>query len=191
MRCKTDGFQSATTAAPMVPAALLRIDAGGGRWCVLHTRARNEKALAVDLDRSGLCYFLPLVQTTRRHGRRRVEVWLPLFPGYVFFAYETDEQRVRALQTNRIATVIEAADQDRLCQELEQIRRALASQRRVALYPGIRKGRRCRVTGGSLKGLEGVVMRRGDTGRIFLDVAMLGQSAVVEIDVTLLEPAGA
>ncbi|MFQ5471811.1 MAG: transcription termination/antitermination protein NusG [Dehalococcoidia bacterium] len=159
-----------------------------GRWWLLHTKARNEKALAIQLCDFGLDYFLPLIRVPRCYGRRRVEAVMPLFPGYLFVACVTDEDRYRVLYTKRVANVIAVTEQQRLILELEQIRRALLTTKRAELYPGIKKGRRCRVTGGSLKGLEGVVSGRRATGRIFLDVTMLGQSAVVDIDVTLLEP---
>ena len=172
---------------PMVRGGDASIEASSGRWWVLHTKARNEKALAGQLHDFGVAYFLPLIRVPRTYGRRRVEVLIPLFPGYVFAAYETEEDRYRVLDTHRVANAISVSDQERLKRELEQIRRALMAQTCVGLYPGIRVGRRCRVSSGPLRGIEGVVTRRGRTGRVHLDVGLLGQSAVLEVEMTLLE----
>ena len=76
-----------------------------GRWWVLHTRARNEKALATDLDERRISYFLPLARVQRRYGRRVVEVELPLFPGYLFMCGQ-EEDRYTALTKKRVANVL-------------------------------------------------------------------------------------
>lgn len=164
------------------------ISESGGRWCVLHTKARHDKSLGWDLLRMEITYFLPLVRTPRVYSGRRAEAVLPLFPGYLFAAVSSDQDRYRILSTQRVARVIDVVDQARIRRELDQIRQAVLTPHQVDLYPGIKKGRRCRVIAGSLKGLEGVVTLRRETGRIHLDVTMLGQSAVVEIDAMLLEP---
>ena len=173
---------------PMTRATDQSIEQMPGWWWLLHTKARHEKALAWDLRECGLDYFRPLVRTPRSYRGRRVEVDLPLFAGYMFFSAVRDEDRYRVLDTNRVAGVIEVVNQDRLRSELEQVRRAVNSPHRVSLFPGIKSGRRCRIKSGSLKGIEGVVIRRASTGKVFLDIATLGQSAEVEIDVTLVEP---
>jgi len=174
---------------PIMPESHSTIAGTAGRWCALHTKSRNDKALAWDLLRLELPYFLPMVRMTRSYGGRRAEAVLPLFPGYVFAAVESDQDRYRILNTHRVARIIDVVDQVQIRTELEQIRRAVMSPHAVDLYPGIKKGVRCRVIAGSLRGVEGVVLMRREMGRIFLDVTMLGQSAVVEIDAMLLEPA--
>lgn len=162
------------------------LDAVDGVWWVVHTRARHEKALAADLDRTGVGNFLPLVRVQRRYGGRTTEADLPLFPGYLFFCGGEDE-RYATLATDRVARVIRVVDQDRLKAELGRIFRLVSSDVPVDLYPGIRRGRRCRVAGGCLKGLEGVVLRRRGRCCVHVSIDALGQSAEVEIDTSLLE----
>jgi transcription antitermination factor NusG len=157
-----------------------------GRWWVLHTRSRNEKVVATSLARHRVQYYLPLVRLERTYAKSRVTVRLPLFPGYLFLCGD-HEARERAWKTKRVAKILEVDDQDQLRSELSQICRALESDGKVDLFTSLRKGRRCRITGGTLKGLEGVVLRRGRHCRMYLSVTMLGQSAVVEVDGALLE----
>lgn len=158
-----------------------------GRWWVLHTRARNEKVVASVLARHRVCYYLPLARLERTYAKCRVTVRLPLFPGYLFLCGD-HEARERALKTNRVAKILEVEDQGQLRAELRQVCRALEADGKVGLFTSLRRGRRCRITGGTLKGLEGVVLRRGRHCRMYLSVTMLGQSAVVEVDGALLEP---
>jgi transcription antitermination factor NusG len=161
------------------------VDVLEGPWWLVHTKARNEKALAADLDRLGVGCYLPLAHTSRRYGGRTVFVDIPLFPGYLFLS-GGPEERLAALGTNRVANVIRVVAQERLKADLRQIFRVTTSNTPVDVYPGIRRGRRCRVTHGCLKGIEGVVIRRRGVCRVYISVVALGQSAEVEIDASLL-----
>ncbi len=162
------------------------IDAYTGRWWVVHTKSRSEKALAADLDKRAIGYFLPLVRIRRSHGGRSVRVELPLFPSYLFLC-GGEEERYATLMTHRVARVISVVDQEGLKNELRHIHRMTTSDEAVDLYPGLRRGRRCRVLRGSLAGLEGVVLRRRNACRVSVGVEVLGQSAELEIDPSLLE----
>lgn len=164
----------------------LPIDALDGDWYVVHTRARNEKALAADLDVRGIGYFLPLVRVRRVYGGRTSFVDLPLFPGYLFLCGGSAE-REATLRTNRVASILSVCDQSRIRVELRHVYRTTSGDVPVDLYPGIRTGRLCRVARGSLKGLEGVVLRRRSVCRVYVGIEVLGQSAELELDPGLLE----
>ena len=157
-----------------------------GRWWVLHTRARTEKVVAAHLARHNVQFFLPLLRHRRRSAGTKKIVAIPLFPGYVFLC-GTDDDRRRALQTNRLANVLNVPDQDQLRNDLQQIERVLDSRETVDLFPRLQKGARCRVIAGSLAGIEGVVLQRQGPWRVYVGVAFVGQSAELEIDSTMLE----
>jgi transcription antitermination factor NusG len=158
-----------------------------GRWWALHTRARNEKLVATALAQRGIPHYLPLVSLQRNYGPRRVTVELPLFPGYLFLLGGADECAA-ALRTRRVAMVLRIDGQAQFRDELRQIHRVVESGESVDLYPGLQEGRRCRVISGSLAGLEGVVLRRRSSSRMYIAATVLRQSAVIEIDCALLEP---
>jgi hypothetical protein len=155
-------------------------------WRVAHTKSRNEKALAWGLLHANIRYFLPLAEKTTRRKGRRYTTLLPLFAGYLFFSGD-DEARYRALASNRVSQIIEVIDQKRLIRELTQIHQALASGLPMDPYPHLQAGDRCRVKGGPLQGLEGVLLRKKSCTRLLLEVAILGQAAAVEIDADLLD----
>ena len=165
---------------------LAPVDRLVGCWWLVHTKSRMEKALAADLERLGVGFYMPLLQTKRRYSGRVFDMSLPLFPGYIFLCGDEDD-RYATLMTHRVARVIAVVDQERLKNELRQVYRVTTSDQSVDLYPGLRKGRRCRITKGSLQGIEGVVIRRRGQCRIYLGVEVLGQSAELEIDPGLLE----
>ncbi len=155
-------------------------------WWVLHTRARNEKAVARDLTRAHIEHYLPLFQVRRPRSRRPQPTTLPLFPGYVFL-YGCEQARAYALRTNRVANVLSVPDQPQFEHELRQIYRVVESGTPVDLHPGLQEGSRCRITTGGLSGVEGVVVQRCNVSRVHLAATFLGQSAVIEVDTSWVE----
>jgi transcription antitermination factor NusG len=157
-----------------------------GQWWVVHTRSRNEKALAHDLIHRNISYFLPMSWKVRRRSRRTIRSFLPLFSGYLFFCGQED-QRIELLRTNRVANIIEVKDQQTLLDELVQIDQALRAGAPLTPHKYIKAGQRCRVIAGPLIGLEGIVVRTKSATRLVLQIDILGQAASVEIDIDMIE----
>ena len=156
-------------------------------WRVLHTKPRQEKAIARTLAASGIRHFLPTIRETKIYGHRKRIVDRPLFASYVFLN-GTREEAWFAVGTRRVAQVIEPPDPERLAIELEQIRIALAGQATLDPYPYLKAGKRVRVCAGPFKGVEGVVDIRKRQDRLILKVESLGRAVCLEIDAGLLEP---
>ena len=157
-----------------------------GKWWVAHTKSRNEKALAQDLIKHNVCYFLPMIWKILRYKKRKLKSLLPLFGGYIFFCGD-EKDRLNALRTNRIANVIEVQDQQKLVQELTQIEKAINSGTLIQPHKYIKKGQQCRVTAGPLAELNGIVVESKGSARLVLQIDMLGQAASVEIDTDTIE----
>ena len=79
-------------------------------------------------------------------------------------------------------------DQERLLDELEQIRSALHRGGQLSPCPFAVVGARCRVAKGPFEGVEGVVSSRLGHNRLALQIHTLGRGALLEIDADLLEP---
>src|SRR5262245_27833929 len=71
---------------PMLHPAVSSLRELTGQWWVAHTRARNEKALAWEMARRDVGYFLPMIRRTIFSGGRRRRSLVPLFPSYVFLS---------------------------------------------------------------------------------------------------------
>ena len=155
-------------------------------WMVLHTRARQEKAVARHLAAAGVKHDPPLVEriTVTRGRKHRAEI--PLFTGYVFLKGEKQDA-YDAISTKRVASFIEVRDEARLEEELRQIHEAIASGLPIEEFTQIAVGQRARVTKGPLLGTEGVVIEEARRTRLVLHVEILGQGASVEIERDLLE----
>lgn len=159
-----------------------------GRWYVAHTRARQEKKLAEELSRLKIPHYLPLRQSvTRSRTTRRVSrSMLPLFRGYLFFK-GGEEQRYRALQTHRIAHVLNVPDQRQLVNELLHIQRLLANTPELLVARNLKTGNWVRIIAGPLQGLEGVIEYLAKGAKLNLNVTILGQSVSVEVANDLVE----
>lgn len=171
-----------TLGAGSLPSALLPSRRRGEhfRWHVLHSRSRQEKVLVQSLAGLGIDCWLPLRRELHLHRGRRVEVCLPVFPGYVFL-WGQNEDTWAADRTRRVAHVIPVADQATLEWELANLHLALVHGAPLEPFAALRVGVRARVRSGPFAGLEGVVASRVRPERLVLQVTMLGTATRLEI----------
>jgi transcription termination/antitermination protein NusG len=162
-------------------------DQSRGMWFVLHTRSRQEKAVAEDLSARRISCFLPLVRQVRYYGRRKALVDEPLFPGYIFLR-GVIEQAYTADRSRRIAGIIRVHDQQWLDWELKNLYIALRAQAPLDPFPYLKRGVRVEVRSGPFRGLQGLVEDRLKIDRILLQVNMLGRGVSLEVDGALVEP---
>ncbi len=159
-----------------------------GRWCALYTRHQHEKTVASILSTKGLEVFLPTYRTVHRWKDRNKQLELPLFPSYLFFKYE-ENRRVQILSTPGVHMILTTGNAPAVIptEEINAIQRAGEGPLRLEPHPFLKCGDTVRIKSGPLVGLEGFVSRKKDVFRLVLSVEMLGRSAAVEIDGSLLE----
>lgn len=172
----------------MLPEGVLGVEQMPGRWWVAHTKARFEKVFAWDLFSRGIGYFLPMIERVRVSGGRKRRVLMPLFTSYVFFC-GGERDRYQAMTTGRLCRTIDAPNQGGFVAEIAAVEKALRGHGVLDPYPFAAVGERCRVACGPFAGLEGIVVHRGKTARLVLEVSILSQGACLEIDTDLVEPA--
>jgi transcriptional antiterminator RfaH len=154
-------------------------------WWAVHTRPRAEKSLARKVRGQGVSYFLPLHRTRPAAGRGPV-AHLPLFPGYLFLFGDADA-RLRALETNLVASVLSVPDQRELADDLRRIHQVLTSGAPIRPEPELEPGAAVEITAGPLAGLRGRVLRRGPRPRLYVEVRLLRQGVSVEIESWMVE----
>jgi len=159
-----------------------------GQWYVVHTRSRFEKALACDLLRLGINYYLPMrLKTYISSGKKRRSM-LPLFTSYLFYCSQDVEDKSKVFQTGRAVSIMDVVERERFVKELSAIEAAITNNSSLEAFENIPIGRRCRVISGALLGTEGVAIEcRPDKARVVLEVSVLGKGVVMEIDRSMLE----
>jgi transcription antitermination factor NusG len=156
---------------------------------VAYGKPRQEKALAWDLCRKEIPYFLPMVYRETVSGGRRRRNLYPLFPSYLFFA-GGEAARAAALRTDRIVRIVEIDDSQRpqFQQEMASLQIAVQNfPESIKLYPRLVPGARVRVTAGLMKNIEGIIIQSENKKKLWLGVTILGVGATLEIHADLVE----
>jgi transcription termination/antitermination protein NusG len=160
-----------------------------GRWWVVHTKARGEKALARHLFGRSVSYYLPLHRNTWKNNGRTFTSHLPLFPGYVF-VYGDEDDRVAALESNQVSRLLPVTDQDRMVSDLRRVDRMLAADAPVAPADAMAPGQPVRIVAGLFEGLTGTLVHQGGQLRLVVEVDFLKQAVSVEVEGWTVEPVG-
>jgi len=165
-------------------------DAVAPFWYALQTRYRFEKKVALQLQQKDIEIFLPLRQELHRWSDRDQEIYVPLFPGYVFVRVENSkEQRLRVLQTGGIYSFVSTAG-DPLpipASQIEHLQLLLSQRVACSLRPFLKIGQRVRIRGGCLHGLEGIFSQDGPRSLV-ISIESIQRSVAIEIEGYELEP---
>jgi len=165
-------------------------------WYAVFTRSHFEKKLASELTAKGVENYVPLFQELHQWKDRKKLVELPVFPSYVFAHFvDTGAQRLQILKCPGTVRIlgIEGRLEPIPELEIESIRRLLSADVPCFAHPFLKEGAWVRVKRGSLKGLEGLLVRVKNKTRLVLSVTLLSQAVATEIDihdVGVIRPAG-
>jgi transcriptional antiterminator RfaH len=152
---------------------------GERKWWCLHTKPRQEKAIARELRKAEVAYYLPQAKKESHTPQgRRIESVVPLFPSYMFLKGKS-EDRLIALRGNRVVAVLEVADQGALANDLKQIHTMINSGLTVIEEPTVPVGTTVRVATGPLTGVVGKVIKRANGDHFVAVVHFLGRGATV------------
>lgn len=161
-------------------------DGGTPRWLVAHTRPRQEKALARYLLTRRIPYYLPQSTRVTRH-RERPDSWVPIFPGYLFLK-TTANGTIEALQSNRIAAMLNVPDPRGLVEDLQRVKRLIDSKLPLYQEDQLTTGQTVRISAGPLLGMTGIIESRPGPYRFIVAVNFIGQGVSVEVEARALEP---
>lgn len=153
-------------------------------WYAAYTCANHEKRVAGELDARSVEHFLPLYGSVRRWKDRRVQLDLPLFPGYVFVRLPLCE-RLRVLQIPSVVRLVGfgALPVPLPDEEMELMRSGLSQSAVAQPYPFLTVGRRVRITAGPFAGLEGILKRTKSDFRVVVSIDIIQRSVAVDIDI--------
>ena len=130
-------------------------------------------------------HYLALVQSVRRYGQQTKTFLKPLFPGYVF-AKVAVESKSRIYQQDLLARAIIVEHEAAFLLQLADVKAIVASGFELTVMPLLTKGRRVKIVGGPLHGLEGFVDDPANPRGIVLSVDVLRQGLLVKVPVANL-----
>jgi transcriptional antiterminator RfaH len=151
-------------------------------WYVCHTKPRCEKKFAALMAAERIEHYLPLVESVRHYAQQTKRFTKPLFPGYVFARIEID-RKARIYQQDLLARAIPVTDEAAFLGQIDAVRAMVASGYQLTVMPLLVRGRRVRVAGGALHGLEGYVDDPANPQGIVISVDVLRQGLLVKMPV--------
>lgn len=156
-------------------------------WLVCHTKPRCEKKFAALMKAEKFEHYLPLVDSVRKYAQQTKKFTKPLFPGYVF-AQVPAEKKARIYQQDLLARAITVEDVATFLRQLADVKTIVASGFELSVRPLLAKGRRVKIIGGPLHGLEGFVDNPANPQGIVLSVDVLQQGLLVRVPAENLQP---
>jgi transcription antitermination factor NusG len=153
------------------------------QWFALAVKPRFEKSVAQALAMKGYDAFLPTYKKHSRYGARSKDSELPLFPGYVCCRFDV-QSRLPILTTPGVIQVLGAGSLPIPLSDTEvnSLRTAMRGQFPIEPYPFVDAGRRVRIKGGALAGVEGIVIGCKHSLRLVLSISLLQRSVLLEVD---------
>jgi transcription antitermination factor NusG len=153
-------------------------------WYAVHTKSRHEKRVAAQLTEQSVCTFLPLLVQLNRWSDRKRKVEVPLFSCYAFVRIaQTSEDRLHILRTPGVLGFVgydrrgTAIPQE----QIESIQTALRENIPCSPHAYIQTGKRVRIRGGSLDGVEGILERHGADQCLIVSVELLRRSVSIRV----------
>jgi len=160
------------------------------RWYAAYTCANHEKRVAEQMRQRSVEHFLPQYRSLRRWKDRRIELELPLFPGYVFVRMALRE-RLRVLEVPSVVHIVSFGGRPVALpdEQMTRLRDGLSPSLRAGPHPYMTAGRRVRILHGALAGMEGILLRLKGSLRVVLSLDLILRSISVEMDAADITPA--
>jgi transcription antitermination factor NusG len=154
-------------------------------WYAIHTRARHEGNVAGLLVEKGVTAYLPLISEVHHWSDRRKVVETPLFSCYAFVQLPSFlGYRLRVLQNPGVIGFvgIRGMGIPIPAKQIEDIKTLLEHEDACTAYPFLKVGRRVRIRGGSLAGVEGILVGKNADQSLVVSIELIQRSVAVRIE---------
>jgi len=154
-------------------------------WKVVFIASRQEKKVALQLERDGIEFYLPLYKKLQQWSDRKKWVEFPLFNGYLFVK-PNKLQRDKVLELHGAVAYVRynGADAKVKDKEIEIIKSVLESGYSLETMntpDDFEIGEQVVVTEGPLNGQVVDILRRNNEEHYLVSFGILGQSIKIEL----------
>ncbi len=160
----------------------------GPKWYAVFTLPQNEKSAARQLGLREVEAFLPTYEAVKVwKNRQRVCTVLPLFPTYLFVRIDC-RQRRRVLESPGVIHIVSNGREQVPVPDAEiELLRSGMREKTMEPYRELAVGKKVRIKSGSMEGVEGVLVRKGNGFRFVMALKLINQFAAVEVEAEDLE----
>jgi len=151
-------------------------------WYAIQTRARHEHAVEQRLRSRGMTTFLPVTTEVHRWSDRHKRVEVPLFSCYLFIhSALLPQDRLRLCRDGSVFGVVGCNGQGTPIpdEQIDAVRSLIAHNIPWSFHPFLKCGRRVRIRGGALDGVEGIFLSRSGHDRLIISVDTVQRSLAV------------
>lgn len=157
-------------------------------WYAVYTQPRKETAAREHLERQGFEVFLPRYLRRRSHARRTDTVPAPLFPRYIFVAFDAEESGWRVIRSTRgvIDLVRNGLTPVPVPESIiEGIKHRQDEDGYVVLgrYVKFDRGTPIKIGAGPFANYEAIFEAQRDEDRVVALLSLLGRKVVVELPI--------
>jgi transcription antitermination factor NusG len=153
-------------------------------WYAVRTMSRHEKKVAAQLDHKGINAYLPLIPQRRCWTDRQKLVLFPLFPGYVFvYISSFSQSRLDVLRSPGVVSFVTQAGGPTPipCEQIDSVRAMLAAKQPYLTHTYLKDGTKVRIQGGSLHGVEGILVSQNSSRMLVVSIDAIGKSLALGI----------
>jgi transcriptional antiterminator RfaH len=164
------------------------------RWYAVYAQPRSEEIASQHLERQGFQVFLPRYLKRRSHARRVEVAPSPLFPRYLFTAFDAAEPGWRVISSTRgVVSLVRsgggglAVVPDAVIKEIEH-RYNSDGFVVLARHMGLKQGARIRVDTGAFEACDAIFETQRDDERVFVLLSLLGREVLANIPIGAVVP---
>jgi transcriptional antiterminator RfaH len=127
-------------------------------WFVIYTKSRQEKKVALELEKMGITVYCPMVNQIRQWSDRKKKIEVPLISSYVFVQLK-ERERETVFEVPGIVRYVYWLEKPAIVrdEEIAVMKTWLSTQTVEAKVEGLRRGDRMKVSSGVFEGKEGFV----------------------------------
>ena len=158
-------------------------------WNILQIETGKELRAGRHLNARGVRVYIPTYSQIRRWKDHKPEpIDRALFPGYAFAVFDSPRTQALALQSPGVYNVLTIGrNEPALLDQVEMERIRAIGLHQGEPWQNLEPGQKVRVLDGPFAGVDGLLVRRRNSLRFVISIAMLGRSASVEVDGWALE----
>jgi len=127
-------------------------------WFVIYTKSRQEKKVALELEKMGITVYCPMINQIRQWSDRKKKVEVPLISSYVFVQLK-ERDREAVFEVPGIVRYVYWLEKPAIVrdEEIAVMKAWLSTQTVEAKVEGLRRGDRMKVSSGIFEGKKGFV----------------------------------
>ena len=158
------------------------------RWFAIYTGFRKEKYVQAELAKKGIETYIPILTKTRQYVRKVKTVELPLISCYVFVKIKKAHY-VSVLETDYVFRFVKFSQNLISIPEKEmEMMRLLVGEKLALKAEPLRweAGELVEISGGSLTGMRGKLVRRNNKKEFIIELENIGYAFQLSVAPNLL-----